>query len=244
MSLLAVEFESLGDRVRGFLALPPGEAKSPAVIVLPSIVGMTAHIQGVALRFAEANYAGLALDPYTREGGGPDPLDKPARSRFFQNLPDPRVMADCDAAATFLRRHPRVDPDRIAVMGFCMGGLYTILYACHAKSLGAAVSYYGRTVYPELNEKKPISPIDAIKNLCCPLLYLGGTEDEFIPRADVMRFQEEAGRLGKPFTLKTYPGARHDFFNDTLPGSYHEAAARASWEDILAFLARHLGTKP
>jgi carboxymethylenebutenolidase len=41
-----------------------------------------------------------------------------------------------------------------------------------------------------------------------------------------------------------YPGAKHAFFNDTLPKSYHAAAAADSWQRVLAFFAQHVKSRP
>lgn len=239
MQSSVVEFESFGDRINGFLAYPDAPAKRPGLIIIHSIVGMTDHIKDVTVRIASEEYVALAVDLYTREGGGPDPLDKPARARFFENLSDTQVMADLDAAVEFLRGHSGVDSDRIGVMGFCMGGGYTVLFACHSRLLRAAVCYYGKVVYPELNDKKPISPIENARNLACPLLFHFGDRDEFIPHEHPFLLEKEMARFEKAFSLKIHSGARHDFFNDTLE-SYQETAARESWQETLAFFARYL----
>jgi carboxymethylenebutenolidase len=45
---------------------------------------------------------------------------------------------------------------------------------------------------------------------------------------------------GVPFQAKLYPGAGHAFFNET-GGSYHEPAALAAWNDMLAWLTTYMG---
>ena len=47
-------------------------------------------------------------------------------------------------------------PDRVGVVGFCMGGTVTLLSACHTPDLAAAVVFYGgRLIYKEITETKP-----------------------------------------------------------------------------------------
>jgi carboxymethylenebutenolidase len=43
--------------------------------------------------------------------------------------------------------------------------------------------------------------------------------------------------------MKIYPATKHAFFNDTLKGIYHEAAARDSWERVLAFFGERIEGK-
>jgi carboxymethylenebutenolidase len=42
--------------------------------------------------------------------------------------------------------------------------------------------------------------------------------------------------------IKTYPNARHSFFNDARP-SYDQAAADDAWQRVLMFFGERLGTK-
>jgi carboxymethylenebutenolidase len=46
-----------------------------------------------------------------------------------------------------------------------------------------------------------------------------------------------------PHDMKIYPATKHAFFNDTLKGIYHEAAARDSWERVLAFFGERIEGK-
>jgi carboxymethylenebutenolidase len=41
------------------------------------------------------------------------------------------------------------------------------------------------------------------------------------------------------FSMKVYPEATHGFFCDERP-SYHESAAKDSWEKFKSFFAQHL----
>jgi carboxymethylenebutenolidase len=52
----------------------------------------------------------------------------------------------------------------------------------------------------------------------------------------------ELDRYNVPHDIKIYPGAKHSFFNDTLP-NYNEAAAQDSWDRVLAFFEEQLATK-
>jgi carboxymethylenebutenolidase len=40
--------------------------------------------------------------------------------------------------------------------------------------------------------------------------------------------------------IHIYEGAQHAFFNDVRPDLYDEAAAKLSWDRMLAFLREHL----
>jgi carboxymethylenebutenolidase len=43
-----------------------------------------------------------------------------------------------------------------------------------------------------------------------------------------------------PHDIKIYPGARHSFFNDTVPATYNAEAAQDSWERVKAFFKEYV----
>ena len=54
-------------------------------------------------------------------------------------------------------------------------------------------------------------------------------------------FVEAAVGLGLDLTVRTFPGTRHDFFNETMKERYDRTAAEGAWEATASFLARTLG---
>ena len=65
----------------------------------------------------------------------------------------------------------------VGITGFCMGGQYALLAACTLRGLAACVSFYGMVRYPERNERKPQSPLDAAAESLVPVSRIFG-EDE------------------------------------------------------------------
>ncbi len=94
--------------------------------------------------------------------------------------------------------------------------------------------------YAETNARKPKSPLDLTPELGCPYLGLFGAEDGLIPAADVNELRAILERTGKTFTIKTYPGAGHAFFNDTRADAHRPEAAADAWPRAIAFLRQHL----
>jgi carboxymethylenebutenolidase len=94
--------------------------------------------------------------------------------------------------------------------------------------------------YAETNEVKPASPLELASRLACPYLGLFGDEDPIVPRADVAELRSILTREGKAFSIVSYPGAGHAFFNDTRPDAYRPEAAADAWPRAIAFLREHL----
>ena len=68
---------------------------------------------------------------------------------------------------------------------------------------------------------------------------LYGAEDVRI-NADLDKLVKAMTEYKKDFEMRIYPGAAHDFFNDTNATAYREAAARDAWDRVLRFCRRTL----
>ena len=210
----------------GYLALAPdlytGEFKtamSPANIM----AGMT------FLRTAPPE---IQRDPSKLEGRlGERTPEEQAAIRTLMRVMSPaereRFAWDLVGAVAYLRSRPDVRKDRIASLGFCMGGGLTARLATLTPDLRAAVIFYGEN-----------PPLESVRAIRCPVLGLYGGEDaritDLVP--DFVRTME---REGKDFDHHIYEGAKHAFFNDTGP-NYHPEAARDAWNRVTAFLAQEL----
>jgi carboxymethylenebutenolidase len=124
-----------GALINGYLARPAtlgaGE-RTPGMIVIHEAGGLGEHIRDVVNRFANVGYVTLGVDLYTREGG-PPPRDDPqaVMERLF-SMSDAVVLGDLEGAARYLRSRPDAS-GKVGCIGFCMGGRYTLLFACWPK---------------------------------------------------------------------------------------------------------------
>lgn len=102
--------------VTGDLCLPAGrEGKLPAVVVIHSSGGFEDRTRAAYVEaLNQAGIATLELNLFSRGG-------RPKTSRM--NLPH------TFGALTYLANHPRIDPNRIGIMGFSHGGLLSLFSA-------------------------------------------------------------------------------------------------------------------
>jgi len=149
------------------------------------------------------------------------------------------LASDLLSALSFLDAHPAVDPARIGVVGFCLGGYVSFLAACRTHVSAAVCFYGGGIVTPRPKSSLPPLLSEAEK-IRCPVLGLFGEEDASIPLADVEAIRSTLSSLGKDYGVVTYPGAGHGFFCELRP-SYREEAAADAWKRTLDWLERNLG---
>ena len=221
-----VTFASAPGEGSGYLSLPAGAGKHPAIIVIQEWWGLNDWIKQQADRFASQGYVALAPDLYR----GKVASDPNMAHELMRGMPQDRAMSDLRGAFRFLEARKDVDSKHIAVIGWCMGGGYAIDFAIAEPRLAAAVMNYGHTV------TDPAS----IAKLHAPLLGNFGADDHGIPPADVNAFEAALKKAGKPVDFKIYPGAGHAFMNPNNTGGYVESAAKDAWSRIDAFLTHHL----
>ncbi len=232
-----------GTPVNGYLVRPAGTQPRPAIIVIHEAGGLNEHIRDVANRFAKLGYVALGVDLYTREGGPPPAGDIPALMERLFSMPDQLALGDLEGAADFLRAREDVS-GRVGCIGFCMGGRYTLLFACASDRLDAAVDCWGGFIDRATPDERstplrPTPPLELAGELCCPLLAAVGAEDQNPSPELGAQLRERAGASGQAVKVDVYEDAGHAFFADYRP-TYRPAAAAKLWQEIVPFLQRHL----
>lgn len=224
-----VQYPSEGITIQAFLAMPDGGGPSPAVIVVQEWWGLNDHIKEVARRFAREGFAAIAPDMYSRLGHQIT-TDATEAGKLMGMLSQEDGLKDLKMTINYLKTIQGVDPNRIGVIGFCMGGGYALMLPCVSRDIKAAVPFYG----PVPNPDTPL------KDLACPVLYIYGEDDGWITKTDVQRLADAMKKYSKTGEVKTYAGAPHAFFNDTRKDVYKEAEAKDAWRRALALFKKQL----
>jgi carboxymethylenebutenolidase len=233
-----------GFQLRAYLAQPTAAGPHPGLVLVHHAPGVDDHIQDVANRFAAQGFTVISPELFGREGGPPDITNLQELIDRLSGLPDAQVIGDLEAAARFLAGLPEHN-GKTGCIGFCMGGRYTLLFACTTNLLAAAVDCWGGFVdraRPDAvsTPNRPQPPLELVPRLSCPLYAAFGEEDDNPSVAVARRLEELAAGVPYETVVRVFPGAGHAFFNDRRP-SYRPEAAHALWRDVLPFLQRHLG---
>jgi carboxymethylenebutenolidase len=124
-------------------------------------------------------------------------------------------------------QQPETRGQKVACVGFCMGGGLSALLACEEPELSGAAVFYGN-----------LPAAEKVAGINCPLIGFFGGNDARV-NATIPGFEAAMRAAGKTFEPHIYPGVNHGFFNDTR-AIYDVNAVRDAWPRLLTFFAHNL----
>jgi dienelactone hydrolase len=233
-----VTYDADGTSMKGFLAYPTGaQGPRPGVIVVHEWWGFNDYARMRARKLAEMGYVGFAIDMF---GGGKQASHPDDAQKFMMEVvgnPD-LMMKRFAAAKALLAGDPRVDPNKIAAIGYCFGGAVVLNMARAGMDLDAVASFHGMLAAP--------SPMKPGKYPGAIFVATGGS-DPFVPPEQVDAFKKEMDAAGAKYDVVIYPNTKHAFTNPeatengkkfNLPLEYNPEADADSWAKLEQFLAR------
>lgn len=221
-------------------------AKRPAVLVFHAWAGQDEFATSKADMLAEQGYVGFAVDMYGDGKRGSSPEEN---SKLMSPFMADRAMLRRRALAAVecVKTQPAVDPDRLACIGFCFGGLCALDVArAGVPGVRGAVAFHGLFAPPA---GVPVANPMRTKVLACH-----GWNDPMVKPDAVAAFAKEMSDAGADWELNAYGHHGHAFTNpqaqDAKNGmQFSPVIARRAFramEDFLAevFSARYESTNP
>lgn len=220
--------------LEGFAARPSTKdlIKRPAVIVVHEWMGIDDYTKDRVRTLASMGYVAFAADIYGKDNR-PKNVEEAGKLSGEYRGDRTLLRARLEAALKELKKRRDVDPNKIAVIGYCFGGTTALEAArAHFPVLGV-VSFHGGLSTPTPQDSKDIK---------AKILVLHGADDPLVPEAEVKAFQEEMKKAKADLQFISYSGAVHSFSNPAnafkpgQPFGYNEPAARRSWQAMETFL--------
>ncbi|MDG2428926.1 MAG: dienelactone hydrolase family protein [Acidimicrobiales bacterium] len=201
----------------------PDGSVNRGLVVIPDVMGMRPLFDDLVAQLSiETGWSVATFELYPDR----EELDAAERLEAASTLNDNRIMADAIAAAD------STGPGLVSILGFCMGGMYT-LKAVSTGRFERACPFYGMIHVPEAwRGPGQGEPLD--------LLALGdpssvfaviGNEDEWTPPDHV----NELEALGA--SVERYEGVGHGFVHDAERPAHSPDAAADAWARVLNWLA-------
>jgi dienelactone hydrolase len=232
MKTETVEYKDGDVTLRGYLAYDDKKSgKRPGVLVMPEAFGLGEHAKKRAERLAELGYVAFAGDPY---GNGIELSNlQDAMKHAGPLFADPAILRKRGRVALdYLASGSQTDASRLAAIGFCMGGTFSLELARDGAPLKGIVSFHGG-----LQTQRP-AEAGKVK---AKILVCTGADDTLIPVEQVNAFEAEMKKAGADWQVITYGGAKHSFTNPNsdslgMPGiGYNKLVDMRSWRALTDF---------
>jgi carboxymethylenebutenolidase len=219
-----------GEPVEAIHARPLG-VPTIGVVLHPDVMGIRPLFDDVCRRLATYGLAVCAPEPFPHLDGA-EAQDALARMGRVKDLEDEVQIGNLERAADWLVVND--DVSEVAIVGFCMGGMYA-LKAASTGRFDRAVAFYGMIRVPE-DWRSPVlaEPLDGIAD-ACPTLAIFGSEDHWTPAADIDALREAWS--GRPdCEVVVYDGADHGFLHDADRPAHRATDAADAWSRALRFI--------
>src|SRR5207302_3027867 len=201
-----------GDRtIKAFVVYPERKEKTPVVIVIHEIFGLTDWVRGICDQLAENGVIAIAPDLLS----GQTYSDADGARKAISALTKEQIKSDLDAASDYALKIPAGN-GALAVCGFCWGGGVTFSYANENPKLKAAYSFYG----PAPDEASKVA------NIPCPVFGFYAENDARVD-ATIPKAEELMKAAGKKYEPVIYKGATHGFMREGESPTASEANKKA-----------------
>ncbi len=216
--------------VETFVVYPESKGKTPVVLIIHEIFGMTDWVQDLADQVAAAGYIAVAPDLLSGmgpNGGRSSDFAEGKTMEAVSHLNPDQVTADLNAAADYALKIPASN-GKLFVGGFCWGGGQTFRFATNRADLAAAFVFYGGPPDKE-----------AMARIKAPVYGFYAGNDVRIG-ATIPDAVAQMKAAGKAYDIVTYEGAGHGFMRGGEAPDAKDAdkkaraEAWARWKSLLA----------
>jgi carboxymethylenebutenolidase len=211
-----------GKTCPGYLATPKAGVGAHGFVCIQEWWGLNEQIKKTADRLAEAGYRALVPDLY--RGKVANASDEASHMMADLDHSD-AAEQDIRGAVQYLKQSSK----KVAVGGFCMGGVLTILSAVRVPEMDAGACFYG---LPDL-------PAVEIKKIKIPVIGHFANKDSWCTPAKANDFEAALKQSKSQFEIYRYD-AQHAFMNEARPQVYDPASAKLAWDRTLNFLQNAL----
>ena len=197
-----IDVQSGQRSIKAFVVYPERKEKTPAVLVVHEIFGLTDWVRSLCDELAENGV--IAIVPDLLSGQKFEDID--GARKAISALSKDQVKADLDAVSAYALTKIPACNGALGICGFCWGGGITFEYANANPKLKAAYSFYG------------VAPDQAtgVANIACPVYGFYAENDARVD-ATIPKAEELMKAAGKKYEPVIYKGAGHGFMRSGEP---------------------------
>jgi carboxymethylenebutenolidase len=208
-----VDIKAGDQTIKAFVVYPERKEKTPVVIVIQEIFGVTDWLRSLCDELAENGVIAIAPDFLN----GQKFEDADGAVKAVSAVTPEQIKRVLDATSNYALKIPACN-GTLAACGFCRGGGWTFNYASENPKLKAAYSFYGTA----LDDPAKIAKIP------CPVYGFYAENDERVD-ATIPKAEELMKEAGKKYEPVIYKAAGHGFMRsgEKSNPNYREADGKA-----------------
>ena len=221
MSGQELSFDVNGQPAKGYLATPSASGEAPGVIVLHAWWGLNQVFKDRCDRLAAEGF--VAFAPDLNEGRIATTVSE--AEQIMSELSSERKQAVAAALVDFMRARPEVRKEPLSLIGFSMGGAWSLVLAGEQpEDFDKVVLFYGAGG-AEFNKIR------------ADILGHFSDSDEWEPLDGVRAMEADMRTAGLTPVFHVYPQMSHWFFEEDRP-EFDPQAADVAWKRTLEFLRK------
>jgi len=239
-TVMAVNYTDTNDpdfALMGYLSSPLTQDEPidslPAVIILPNWENVADYEQKRAMMIAdELGYFAFAADIFGADLHDVQDYGMKIEQATLYNSNPELFRSRIQSAIDVVKNTPGVDPNRIALIGYCMGGTGVLTYAfantdAEQSDIVGAVSFHGG-----------LMDFEVTGELASPVLVLSGGNDDLGTKVEDLEARLKAANA--TWQITRYSGVEHGFtiFDSN---AYNEWVDQRSWKEMSSFLRERFG---
>ena len=195
--------------VAGELRIAQGTGKLPVVVLMHGSSGVGGTMEAWVHQFNAMGISTFVIDGFSGRGLTAVGPNQALLGRL-------NFIVDIYRSLEILAKHPRVDPDRIVLMGFSRGGqaaLYASLERFHKLWNKSGVQFAGYIpFYPDCSTSYASDTEVAAR----PIRIFHGTPDDYNPVASCKAYLTRLAAAKRDVTITEYPDSPHGFDSGLL----------------------------
>ncbi len=216
----------------GFLAWDDSiKGQRPGILVVHEWWGLNDYARSRAEQIAGLGYVAFAVDMY----GDGKVTTHPEKASEWSKMTTSNVedwLGKAQEGLNVLQADPKVDPNRLAAIGYCFGGATVMQLVYGGAPVKGVVSFHGSLPLPP--KANPVTT-------SAKVLIAHGDADPFLTSAHIQQFKGALDKAGIDWQMTLYGGARHSFTNPSANQfgmkalQYHKQADQRSWKHMQHF---------
>jgi len=230
------------DGLAGYIAYPERRVPGPALLVIHHNHSLSAELMMEAYDWAARGYTVLIPALFVM-AGFPEPFVPGSGRNIQAQTSDPVFVGIIRKGWDMLVSRAEVDPERIGVIGYCMGGRLGVHFVAATPQVRCFVTYYPSIKEEPETEIRPVHALKPIQEIRCPTFVVFGGDDRVVPNEMQLQIMKTLMDNAVPLEWHFYSHGKHGIAAPSSDG-YQPELARRIHPLAAEFLARELGGRP